>query len=230
MALTKTVNDCTFSIEEGFQNRAVCATDLDATGSRSTTDDLNLIFENLLGQFFPFRGFILFNDAGEQLYNTTKADEFCLLLHKGQPGQAFGSTAAQPVGAIPEQITALCNFLRQGREDFPEDTLQLYDTVFLPGGIRLYLNAEWIELSDRPAKCILVTIEDLTQIARHRAMSDTYRYGLTERESEVWELYLQGLSYREVSEELVIAMNTVKKHMKNIFRKCNIECRCRHLV
>ena len=230
MVLTKAINDCTFSIEEGFQSQTVYAADIDAADISANTNDLNLIFENLLEQFFPFRGFILCDDAGKRLRSTTKADEFCLLLHKGLPGKAFGSMAAQAIETIPEQITALCNLLRQSREDFPDVALQLYDIVFLPGGIRLHLNVEWIELADQPTKCILVTIEDLTQTACHRAMSDTYRYGLTEREAEVWELYLQGLSYRDVSEKLVIALNTVKKHMKNIFRKCNIECRCRHPV
>ena len=191
-------------------------------------DNLTLIFEVLLGQVFPFRGFILFDDTGKLLRSTTKAKEFCVLLQKGSPGQLFG-TAPDSV-ALPEQVSALCHSLLASRIDFPEYTLQLYDTVFLPGGIRFHLNVEWIDLADQPTKCMLVTIEDLTQIAHHRAVCDAYRYGLTNREAEVWELYLQGLSYREVGEELVIALNTVKKHMKNIFGKCSIECRCRHLV
>lgn len=226
MLSTVTANDLTSPIGEVFGEQ----TDHVLPAINSTTDDLDLIFEILLGQFFPFRGFILFDDAGRLLRSTTKADEFCMLLQKGIPGQAFGSIDRQFMGAIPEQVTTLCDFLRESCDDFPDYTLQLYDTAFLPGGIRLQLNVEWIELSDLPTKCILVTIEDLTQIAHHRAVSDAYRYELTSREAEVWELYLQGLSYREVSKELVIALNTVKKHMKNIFRKCNIECRCRHLI
>ncbi|WP_161635067.1 helix-turn-helix transcriptional regulator [Leptolyngbya sp. Heron Island J] len=199
--------------------------------AKASTHDLDLIFEILLGQFFPFRGFILFDAAGHLLRSTTKADEFCTLLHKGAKSQAFGVIDRQSVATtIPEQITTLCQYLSESCDEFPDYTLQLYDTAFLPGGIRFYLNVEWIDLTDQPTKCMLVTIEDLTQIAQHRATADAYRYDLTERETEVWTLYLQGLSYREVSDELIIALNTVKKHMKNIFRKCNIECRCRHLV
>lgn len=202
------------------------------------SDNLDLIFEVLLGQVFPFRGFVLFDQAGQLLRTTTKAEEFFVLLGKSSPGKAFGSperTSQRTSGStsrikLPDQVTTLCNFLIDSCVDFPDHTLQLYDTVFLPGGIRLYLKTEWIDLADQPQKCILVTIEDLTQIAHHRAVCDAYRYGLTTRETEVWELYLQGLSYREVSKELVIALNTVKKHMKGIFSKCNIECRCRHLV
>lgn len=221
-----TVSDLTFPLGAVLQDHA----DDYSTDVNAITDDLDLIFETLLGQFFPFRGFILFDHAGNLMRSTTKADEFCLLLQKAVPGQAFGLIENYSVEPIPEPVTTLCDFLRESHDDFPEYTLQLYDTVFLPGGIRLYLKVEWIELSDQPTKCILVTIEDLTQIAYRRAVSDAYRYDLTSREAEVWQLYLRGLSYREVSKELVIALNTVKKHMKSIFRKCNIECRCRHLV
>ncbi|MEA5467227.1 helix-turn-helix transcriptional regulator [Leptothoe sp. PORK10 BA2] len=193
-------------------------------------DNLDLIFEVLLGQVFPFRGFVLFDQAGQLLRSTTKAEDFFVLLAKASPGQAFGSPERTSGMQLPDQVTTLCHFLIDSCVDFPDHALQLYDTVFLPGGIRLYLKTEWINLADQPEKCILVTIEDLTQIAHHRAVCDAYRYGLTTRETEVWELYLQGLSYREVSKELVITLNTVKKHMKGIFSKCNIECRCRHLV
>lgn len=196
----------------------------------ATTDDLELIFEKLLGQFFPFRGFILFDADGHLVRSTTKAHEFSILLNKATPGKAFGPLDSQCVDTTPPQIETLCKLLQESCDDYPNYTLQLYDTTFLPGGIRLQLNAEWIELIDQPTKCILVTIEDLTQVAHQRAVSDTYRYGLTSRETDVWKLYLQGLSYRQVSEELFISLNTVKKHMKSIFSKCHIECRCHHLV
>ncbi|MEM9804683.1 MAG: helix-turn-helix transcriptional regulator [Cyanobacteria bacterium P01_D01_bin.56] len=196
----------------------------------ATTDDLELIFEKLLGQFFPFRGFILFDAGGHLIRSTTKADEFSMLLHKATPGNAFGPLDSQSIETTPPQIATLCELLRESCDDYPDYTLQLYDTVFLPGGIRLNLNAEWIELVDQPTKSILVTIEDLTQVAHQRAASDAYRYGLTNRETDVWKLYLQGLSYRQVSEELFISLNTIKKHMKSIFAKCHIECRCHHLV
>ena len=202
----------------------------DSIDTRPDNENLNLIFDLLLGQVFPFRGFILFDHRGTLLRSTARADEFCMLLQKDVPGQAFSVPEPQAVVTLPDSIAVLRDLLIESCIDFPEYTLQLYDTVLLPGGIRLHLNVEWIDLIGYSTKCILVTLDDLTQIANHRAVCDTYRYGLTNREAEVWELYLQGYSYRQVSKELDIALNTVKKHMKNIFSKCNIECRCRHLV
>ena len=210
-------------LDEVSQKQANCSAQLGVE-----SDNLDLIFDVLLGQVFPFRGFILFDQAGQLLRTTVKADEFCLLLQKAIPGQMFGTPIV--LKQLPTQVTVLRDSLMESCIDFPEHTLQLYDTVFLPGGIRLHLNVEWLELIDQPGKCILVTIDDLTQIAHHRAECDAYRYQLTDREAEVWQLYLQGYSYRDVSKALTIALNTVKKHMKSIFSKCSIECRCRHLV
>ena len=218
-----TAMDLIFPLDEASQKQINASRQ---AGFRS--NNLDLIFDLLLGQVFPFRGFILFDQAGQLLRTTAKADEFSILLQKAIPGQMFGEPGED--GTLPKQVTALRDFLIESCVDFPDHTLQLYDTVFLPGGIRLHLNVEWIELIDQPTKCILVTIDDLTQIAHHRAECDAYRYGLTSREAEVWELYLQGYSYREVSQTLTIALNTVKKHMKSIYNKCSIECRCRHLV
>ncbi|MEO0735515.1 MAG: helix-turn-helix transcriptional regulator [Cyanobacteria bacterium J06649_12] len=220
------LTDLTAPNDERFRTQA----DNDSTSATLRSNNLDLIFESLLGQVFPFRGFVLFDETGKLLRCTTKAEEFFVLLNKGIKGNAFQPQENLSTTALPEQVVTLCDFLLESCVDFPDHTLQLYDTVFLPGGIRLYLKTEWIDLVDQPTKCMLITIEDLTQIAHHRAVCDAYRYGLTTREAEVWKLYLQGLSYREVSKELVIALNTVKKHMKGIFRKCNIECRCRHLV
>ena len=48
---------------------------------------------------------------------------------------------------------------------------------------------------------------------------------LTEREREVLELLGQGLSNREMAEALVISENTVKRHLKAIFVKLEVNNR-----
>ena len=47
----------------------------------------------------------------------------------------------------------------------------------------------------------------------------TYRDGLTQREVEVLRLIADGKSNREIGEELVITLNTVFRHVSNIFTK-----------
>ncbi|NEQ50076.1 MAG: LuxR family transcriptional regulator, partial [Leptolyngbya sp. SIO3F4] len=42
------------------------------------------------------------------------------------------------------------------------------------------------------------------------------------READVWILHRIGLSYQEIAARLYIALNTVKKHMKNVYAKQNL--------
>ncbi len=48
---------------------------------------------------------------------------------------------------------------------------------------------------------------------------------LSERESEVLQLVAEGLSNREIAQTLVIALNTVKNHLKNIYGKLAVHSR-----
>lgn len=48
---------------------------------------------------------------------------------------------------------------------------------------------------------------------------------LTVREIEILHLLVDGKSYNEISEELYISLNTVKHHVKNIYRKLHINSR-----
>ena len=57
------------------------------------------------------------------------------------------------------------------------------------------------------------------QIEEQPAASSTYPDGLTEREVEVLRLIATGRSNREIGEALFIALNTVARHVSNIFSK-----------
>lgn len=49
--------------------------------------------------------------------------------------------------------------------------------------------------------------------------ADVQKYGLTCREAEVWFLHRNKYSYKEIADKLFVTINTVKKHMKNIYAK-----------
>lgn len=57
----------------------------------------------------------------------------------------------------------------------------------------------------------------------HEAQSELST--LTEREREVLDLLAQGLTNKEIAEQLVITTNTVKRHLKAIFEKLNVHTR-----
>lgn len=50
-------------------------------------------------------------------------------------------------------------------------------------------------------------------------------YHLTEREEEILRLVSRGLSNNEISEELVISISTVKKHIYNLYHKAGVKSR-----
>jgi len=50
-------------------------------------------------------------------------------------------------------------------------------------------------------------------------------YGLTKRESDILELLINGYSNKEICDQIVIANNTLKKHILNIYRKLDIKNR-----
>lgn len=53
---------------------------------------------------------------------------------------------------------------------------------------------------------------------------------LTEREREVLRLVAEGLSNREIAQELVVTLGTVKKHLNNLFSKMNVRSRTQAIL
>ena len=51
------------------------------------------------------------------------------------------------------------------------------------------------------------------------------KYELTKREKTILSLLLEGMDNTEISSQLVISVNTTKKHILNIYRKLGINNR-----
>ncbi len=45
---------------------------------------------------------------------------------------------------------------------------------------------------------------------------------ISERETEVLNLYSKGLTYNQIADELTISPSTVRKHIENIYKKLNV--------
>lgn len=57
------------------------------------------------------------------------------------------------------------------------------------------------------------------------AVPNMDEYHLTEREKEILDKLIQGLSYKQIASECSIARETLNTHMKNIYRKLNVHSR-----
>lgn len=64
----------------------------------------------------------------------------------------------------------------------------------------------------------------------HTLTAIQQRYGLTNREKEVFELVITGLMNKEISEKLFISQHTVKNHISNIFQKLGVTDRAQAMA
>lgn len=68
-------------------------------------------------------------------------------------------------------------------------------------------------------------ISDNINAAGLQLKCDLKKFNLTERESELTDLLLKGLTVEDISDILCISNNTVRKHTMNIYKKMNISSR-----
>lgn len=62
----------------------------------------------------------------------------------------------------------------------------------------------------------------LTFFQHHRPLQQNYN--LTEREKQILQLLVKGYTYKAISAELSIALDTSRKHIRNIYEKLHVNC------
>lgn len=92
------------------------------------------------------------------------------------------------------------------KNEFSDKDLEIVNILKAHLNIRLYRENEPYRIN--PAESSLKTI-----------------YGLTDRETEIIELWSRGLTDNEISDRLAISKNTLKKHISNVFSKLEINSR-----
>lgn len=96
-----------------------------------------------------------------------------------------------------------------GKEDFDADDVYVLDLMKDHLVYRLS-----VERAERDAIQEKLTVTEATE-----------QFGLTKRESGILRRLMQGQNNNQISEELNISVNTLKKHVLNIYRKLNINNR-----
>jgi two-component system NarL family response regulator len=83
-------------------------------------------------------------------------------------------------------------------------------------------------ISPSMASKLIAEFANLSKVASQRTSVPAPR--LTDRELDVLRLVAQGLTNREVAEQLFIAENTVKNHVRNILEKLHLHSRMEAVV
>lgn len=128
-----------------------------------------------------------------------------------------------PVDAVPYLIWRLCTALLDSRETFADDPermkrFMIEEDISTNEGAMVRTRVQWFDQDTNDSR-ILVVLEDRYQVARNRAIAEGQRYGLTDRESEIWLYRCIGHTYKQIASQLFITVDTVKKHVKSINAK-----------
>lgn len=154
-------------------------------------------------------GVLILNQQQEIVHANDCARRICQKMSR------FGSS----VNSIPQEIWRVCESLIESRELFNENKLTIESEINLDNSAIFRIRARWLELDESEQPYLLVTLEDRLQSTKNAALTDVKKYGLTHREAQVWLLRQAKHSYKEIAAQLYITINTVKKHMKNIYAK-----------
>ncbi|MGB3761515.1 MAG: helix-turn-helix transcriptional regulator [Rivularia sp. (in: cyanobacteria)] len=122
-------------------------------------------------------------------------------------------------GEVPAEIQRICQSLSESSQLFPSQNISIESEINTQSAAKIRVRARWLQANESNNDYLIVTLEDRKQTNQSMAISEARKYALTEREAQVWLLRRANYSYQEIAQELYITINTVKKHLKNIYAK-----------
>lgn len=153
-------------------------------------------------------GVLILTETGELVHSNASAYNICSQINP----YSFNENL------VPSVIWKHCKSLIKNQSKCENSTIWSEDIVVDRSFIfRLRVRHFNLELSEKPL--LLITIENRYESLKNAALSEAYKYRLTQRETEIWSLYRATSSYKQIADKLFITVNTVKKHIKNIRAK-----------
>ncbi len=120
---------------------------------------------------------------------------------------------------ISREIERIYQAVLDSCELYPENPVVIESEIGDKRLSVLRIRARWLQLDAYEHPLVLILLEDQHRSIQSLAVTEAEKYGLTSREAEIWLLRRADRSYKEISAELFITVNTVKKHVKNIHSK-----------
>lgn len=172
-------------------------------------------------------GVLILTVTGEIVYGNTKGYQISDRIRELEHDSSNSQRKPNPQ-TVPAAIWSLCQMaiLPKGETVTNENQrgLTTKPAVIcgeIPGeNLETFrLRIRFLNLQELNFPVLLVTIENRRESMEHAVLMEIKKYNLTPRESEIWSLYRNHQSYKQIAEQLYITVNTVKKHMKNIHGK-----------
>ena len=158
-------------------------------------------------------GILILTEEGQWVESNSLARNICDRIAQDYPC----------INQLPEEIWKTCQVLINSRKDFPNHLIIAESELKLKQSHdHIRIRARWFKRPHQADPHILVILENQGHSNHNLAVTETIRYGLSPREADVWTLHRLGYTYQEIAAELHIALNTVKKHMKNTYAKQNL--------
>lgn len=154
-------------------------------------------------------GILVLTEQKEQKYANQMAVQLCQQLTGKITGKSY---------SIPQEVWQVCEALIGSRDLYPDESVVVESEVECEAAT-LRIRAQWFSFEAFQRPCLLVRLQDQNQAVHGLAIAEAQSWGLTERETQVWIRRRAGCSRKQIAEELYIALDTVKKHLKNIQTK-----------
>ncbi len=167
----------------------------------------NILLQGVIESFFD--GILILTEQGELVQANDLARRVCEQLTQGKPQR----------NPVPPEIWRVCQALIESRSLYHNQPVIIESEITTDKLTWLRIRTQWLKLGEIQHPCLLVILEDRYQSVQHLALAEVDKYGLTPREAEVWLLRRRQYAVKEIAIELLISLNTVKKHLKNIHAK-----------
>jgi DNA-binding CsgD family transcriptional regulator len=165
-------------------------------------------------------GILIVTDSGQLVFANSSAWRFCQQINKHHDHE--DSDISSDISAcdrnVPSVIWKICQPLVEN-SSFCHQNIVLSDEIILNNSAILRVRVRWLNLDQFNYPSLLITIENRDESIKNTVLIEVKKYKLTRREAEIWYLYRSNYSYKKIAVQLFITVNTVKKHMKNIYAK-----------
>jgi DNA-binding CsgD family transcriptional regulator len=161
-----------------------------------TSIPTNSTFTTVLESFLDA---VLISDIqGELLYTNLSAQKICHQLKIDH--------------LQTHAIWSICELLKS-----QADRSLILESELTITGIQYRIRVQWLNFQEEAQdNRLIIRFENQQHSLRCGAIVECQCFGLTQRESQVWELRCQGRSRRDIAHQLYISIDTVKKHLANI--------------